>query len=257
MAFSETGAARAGMGIDAGDYDRSGRTSLVIGNFANEMAALYRNQGRQLFVDVAPVSELGRRTLLTLAFGTFFFDYDLDGWLDLLLANGHIDPAIEKVQSRVKYRQPTQLFRNLGRGKFAEVTATAGGDLGKPRVARGAAYGDLDGDGDLDVVIGNNGGPGQVFENRGGGHGHWLRVGLRGSRGNRDGLGAIVEVATGGAVQGTYVRAGSGYMSQSQVEPTFGLGKAARAERVTVRWPSGVVRTLSNVRADQRIEVRE
>jgi hypothetical protein len=257
MAFSETGVARAGMGIDAADYDRSGRQSLVIGNFSNEMVALYRNEGNQLFVDVAPVSEIGRRTLLTLAFGTFFFDYDLDGWLDVLLANGHIDAEIENVQSRVKYRQPTQLFRNLGKGRYAEVTASAGGDLAKPRVARGAAYADFDGDGDLDLVLANNGGPGQVFENRGGGHGHWLRVGLAGAKSNRDGIGAAVEVTAGGATQRWLVRTGGSYLSQSQVEPTFGLGAATRAERVVVRWPSGRVSTLTDVPADRRLAVRE
>ncbi|HVF60188.1 MAG TPA: CRTAC1 family protein [Thermoanaerobaculia bacterium] len=257
MAFSETGVARGGMGIDAADYDRSGRHSLVIGNFANEMVALYRNEGNQLFVDVAPASQIGRRTLLTLAFAAFFFDYDLDGWLDILLGNGHLDPEVENVQTKVKFRQPTQLFRNAGAGRYEEVTATAGGDLAKPRVARGAAYGDLDNDGDLDLVLTNNGGPAQVFANAGGGQGRWLKIGLEGSKSNRDGLGTVVEVTTGGATQRWLVRTGSSYLSQSQVEPIFGLGRAAKADRVVVRWPSGKVQQRANVAGSQRLVFRE
>ncbi len=257
MAFSETGVARGGMGIDAADYDRSGRPSLVIGNFANEMVALYRNEGNQLFVDVAPASQIGRRTLLTLAFAAFFFDYDLDGWLDVLLGNGHLDPEVENVQTKVKFRQPTQLFRNAGAGRYEEVTATAGGDLAQPRIARGAAYGDLDGDGDLDLVVANNDGPAQLFQNAGGGHGRWLRVALEGTKSNRDGLGAVVEVTAGGATQRWLVRTGGSYLSQSQVEPTFGLGRAAKADRVVVRWPSGKVSTLENVAANRAVTVKE
>ena len=267
MAFSETGVARGGMGVDAADYDRSGRPSIVIGNFANEMTALYRNEGNRLFVDVAPTSHVGRKTLLSLTFGAFWFDYDLDGWLDLFQANGHLDPEIERIQPRVTYAQPAQLFRNQGRGRFVEVTGEAVADLAEPRVARGAAWGDLDRDGDPDVVMSTNGGPAAVFENLSvprpgagtdaGGHGHWLRVDLRGTRSNRDGVGARVEVTAGGSTQRWLVRTGGSYMSQSQLDPLFGLGGATEADGVVVRWPSGAVQSFEGVEADRVFRVTE
>ncbi len=257
MAFSETGVARGGMGIDAADYDRSGRPSLVIGNFANEMTALYRNEGNYLFVDIAPLARIGRETLLSLTFAAFFFDYDLDGWLDLLMANGHLDAEIENVQPNVRYAQPSQLFRNLGGRRFEDVTATAGGDLAKPRVARGAAFADFDGDGDPDVVLTTNGGPAALLENRGDGHGHWLRVELEGRSSNRDGVGAVVEVSAGGSRQSWLVRTGSSYLSQSQLAPIFGLGSAATVDEVVVRWPSGVIQRRTGVAADRPLKLVE
>ncbi len=256
MAFSESGVARGGMGIDAADYDRSGRPSLVIGNFANEMTALYRNEGNFLFVDVAPPARIGRPTLFSLTFAAFFFDYDLDGWLDLLFGNGHLDPDIETVQPNVRYAQPTQLFRNLG-GRFEDATAGDGGDLAEPRVARGAAHADLDGDGDHDLVLTTNGGPAAVFENRRAGAGHWLGVDLQGTTGNRDGIGAVVEISAGGVRQSWLVRTGGSYFSQSQIYPTFGLGEAKEVDEVVVRWPSGTIQRRAAVDADQRIKIVE
>jgi hypothetical protein len=231
VAFDENGVARGGMGIDAADYDGSGRASLVIGNFDGEMVALYQNAGEMLFIDSAAPARIGRPTLSKLTFATFFFDYDLDGDLDLLLANGHLEPEIETIKASVTYAQPTQLFRNED-GRFTEVTATEGGDLATPRVARGAAYGDLDGDGDHDIVITTNGGPAQIFENTGE-HGNWLRVATA-RRGDGNALGAVVEVTAAGRTQRQLVRTGSSYLSQSQVEPILGLGEATKVESAVV-----------------------
>ncbi len=167
VAYSEDGVARGAMGVDTADYDRSGWPHLLVGNFSNQMLGLYHNEGSDLFVDEAPRSSVGKESLLTLAFGAFFFDYDLDGWLDIFAANGHIEEEIQNVQPKVTFAQPPHLFRNNGDGTFVEVTREAG-DLAKPIVARGAAYGDYDRDGDLDILISTNDGPAYLYRNDGG-----------------------------------------------------------------------------------------
>ncbi len=257
FALSPGGGARGGMGIDAADFNRSGRPSLVVGYFANEMSGLYRNEGNGLFMDVAQLSQFGRNTLLYVTWATCFLDYDLDGWLDLFIANGHLDTEWERVRATATYAQPQQLFRNEGKGRYVEVTQAVGGDLAKPLVGRGAAYGDLDDDGDLDLVVTTVAGPAKLFENRGPAPANWLRVHLVGRRSNRDGLGAVVEVTAGGVTQSWLARTGGSYLSQSQVDPHFGLGTAATVEKVVVRWPSGTVQTLTGVAANQRLTVEE
>jgi hypothetical protein len=256
IAYSEDGVARAGMGVDAADYDRSGRPSIIITNFSNQMMALYHNEGKGLFLDEAPRSEVGRSSLLTLGFGCFFFDYDLDGWPDMFVANGHLDSDIERIQKRIKYRQPPHLFRNLGDGKFAEVSSSAGTAFATPRVARGAAYADIDNDGDLDLLITTNGGPAVLLRNDGGAN-HSLRVKLQGTKSNRDGIGAVVRVRSGKDQQWQMLRSGSSYLSQSELVLTFGLGPAAQVSEVEVQWPSGQKDQLPNVAADQTITVEE
>ena len=256
VAFSEDGVARAGMGVDAADYDRSGRPSVLISNFANQMLALYHNEGNGLFVDEAPRSEVGRASLLTLGFGCFFFDYDLDGWLDIFVANGHIEEQIERVQKRVTYAQPPHLFRSLGGGKFQEVTRQLGRAFAASRIARGAAYADIDNDGDLDLLVTTNGGPAALFRNDGGSN-RSLRVRLVGTRSNRDAIGAVVKLTAGGETQSQMLRSGSSYLSQSELVLTFGLGPREQAEALEVRWPSGHVDHLTKIAAGQTITIKE
>jgi enediyne biosynthesis protein E4 len=256
IGFSEDGVARAGMGVDASDYDRSGHASVIISNFANQMVSLYHNEGNGLFVDEAPQSEVGRATLVTLGFGCFFFDYDNDGWQDIFVADGHIEDAIERVQKRVTYAEPPHLFRNLGSGKFAEVTADMGKAFAAPKVARAAAYADIDDDGSLDILLTTNAGPAYLFHNEGGTN-HSLRIKLVGTKSNRDGIGAVVRVTSGSDKQWKMLRSGSSYLSQSELVLTFGLGTQARADSVEIQWPSGQVDKLSNVNAGQMVTVQE
>ena len=259
VAFSEDGVARAGMGVDTADYDRSGHPSLLITNFANQMLSLYHNEGSGLFVDEAPRSEIGRASLLTLGFGCFFFDYDLDGWPDVFVANGHIDPDIQRVQANVKYAMPPHLFRNTGKGKFEEVTKSVGAAFAAPRVARGAAYADIYNDGRLDVLMATNGGPAVLFRNEAtdAAANHSLRVELVGTKSNRDGIGAVVRVTASGGTQTQMVRSGSSYLSASELVLTFGLGQLDKAERVDILWPSGQRDQVNNVAAGETIVVTE
>jgi len=256
IAFSEDGVARAGMGVDAADYDRSGHASIIITNFANQMLSLYHNEGNGLFVDEAPRSEVGRASLVTLGFGCFFFDYDNDGWPDIFVADGHIENEIERVQKRVSYAEPPHLFRNLGGGKFQEVTQTLGPVFASPKVARGAAYADIDNDGALDVLLTTNGGRAYLFHNEGGIN-QSLRVKLKGTKSNRDGIGALIRVTSGKDRQWQMIRSGSSYLSQSELVATFGLGDAAKADALEVQWPSGQVDKLTKINTDQMAIIEE
>jgi len=258
VAFSEDGVARAGMGVDTADYDRSGNTSLMITNFSNQMISLYHNEGRGLFVDEAPRSEVGRASLLTLGFGCFFFDYDLDGWQDILVVNGHIDPDIQKVQANVKFAEPPHLFRNLGKGKFAEVTKAAGAAFAAPRVGRSVAYADVYNNGRLDILMSTNGGPVSLFKNEPvGAANHSLRIKLVGTKSNRDGIGAVVRVTTAEGTQTQMLRSGSSYLSASELVLTFGVGQQTKVDSVEIRWPSGQIDKLGATNAGQTITVTE
>ena len=257
VAYSEDGVARGAMGVDAADYDRSGRPHLLVGNFSNQMLGLYHNEGNGLFVDEAPRSTVGRASLLLLAFGVFFFDYDLDGWTDIFAANGHIEEEIGRVQPKVQYRQPPLLFRNLGNRRFEDASAAVGKEFMRPIVARGAAYGDYDRDGDLDIALSTNHGPGYLYRNDGGNRNNWIAVRTRGVKSNRDGIGAIVRVESAGGRQWQMVRSGSSYASQSDLILTFGLGADAAAAAIEVEWPSGARDRINNVRARQLVTIEE
>jgi enediyne biosynthesis protein E4 len=252
VAFGEDGVARGAMGVDSADYDRSGRAHLLVGNFSHQMLGLYHNEGSGLFVDEAPRSPVGRASLLSLAFGVFFFDYDLDGYPDLFAANGHIDEEIGRVQPKITYKQPALLFRNTGKSRFENVSSAVGPDLFKPVVARGAAYADIDRDGDLDLLVTSNHGPAHLFRNDGGNTNHWVRLTLAGTKSNRSALGAVVRIGQ----QWQAVHSGSSYCSQSDLALTFGLGKDTTAN-IEVIWPSGTKQRFTNIKANANYIIDE
>ena len=260
VAFSEAGTARAGMGVDAADYDGSGRPGVVIGNFTNESIALYHNDGAGLFTDEAAASGIGKMSAQSLTFACFFFDYDLDGMLDIFAANGHVSDDISVVQPTVKYAQPPHLFRNRGKRKFEEVTAKLGRALSRAIVGRGAAYGDFDNDGDLDLLITTNNGPARLLRNENANQNDVLRVKTVGAKSNRDGIGAevVVKTSKGKTLHGM-VRTGSSYCSQAEMPLTFGLGAPEEGTTLTleITWPGNQKETIQNVKANQSIVVQE
>jgi len=260
VAFSSAGTARAGMGVDAADYDGSGKPSVIIGNFTNESMALYHNDGSGLFTDEAATSGIGKSSAQSLTFATFFFDYDLDGLLDIFAANGHVSDDIAVVQPNVKYAQPPHVFHNKGKKKFEEMTSKLGKALQRAIVGRGAAYGDFDNDGDLDLLITTNNGPVRLLRNENANQNDLLRVKLVGSKANRDGIGATVTVKTSkGAKEELMVRTGSSYASQSELPVVFGFGKPEESLTLTVDvvWPGGMRDSVSNIKPNQSIVIQE
>jgi len=260
VAFSDAGRARAGMGTDAGDYYRSGRQSLLIGNFTNESMSLYHDEGSGLFTDEAMTSGIGPPSARSLTFGCFFFDYDLDGLPDILAVNGHVADDISVVQPSIRYAEPPLLFHNLGNGKFEDVSEKVGSALRQPMVARGAAYADFDNDGDLDLVITTNDGPARLLHNDNGNRNDMLRMKLIGTRSNRDAIGAKVTVTTAAGLRlSAMVKTGSSYLSQSELPLTFGLGKPSsdKVVNVEIAWPSGKRESINRVAANQFLTIKE
>jgi hypothetical protein len=249
LAFSADGKARAGMGVDAGDFDNSGRPGLAITNFDNEMVGLYRAIGPALYEDVALGAGVGQPSRTTLGFGCLFADVDLDGALDLIVANGHIDETVRNIRGNVGYAQAPHLFLNQGGGRFRDVAAAAGADFARPKVGRGLAYGDFDRDGDIDLVMTTNNGPAFLFRNDQVGGNRSIRFRLVGTKSNRDAVGASVQIFHGGTSQMRSVKGGSSYLSQSELPVTFGVGKRDRVDRVVVTWPSGRVQEFQGVAA--------
>lgn len=257
LAFSDDGRARAGMGTDAADFDNSGVPSVVVTNFSGEMLGLYTPVRPGVYADRAPNTELGRASRLTLGFGCFFFDADLDGLLDLLVINGHIDDSISKTERRVHYAESPHLFHNRGGGRLVDVAQQIGGDFAAPKVGRGAAFGDFDLDGDLDVIVTTNGGPAHLYRNDVDPANRSVRVALRGTRSNRDGIGARVRGRVGSAWLTRLVRTGSSYLSQSELPVTFGLGSRGVVDEAIIEWPSGVRQTIGPLTAGRSYVVTE
>jgi hypothetical protein len=256
IAFSAEGRARAGMGVDAGDFDNSGRQGVAITNFDNEMIGLYRADGKGNFSDIAVESGVGLPSKTTLGFGCAFADIDLDGSLDLIAVNGHIDDTVRNVRN-VGYSQPPQLFMNDGRGKFREAGGEAGGGFSLPKVGRGLAVGDFDRDGDLDILMTTNNGPAYLFRNDQTAGNRSVRFRLIGTKSNRDGIGARVKLFSDGVMQTRMIRSGSSYLSQSEMPVTFGLGKRDRIERVVIDWPSGRSEEFKDLASGHEYEVTE
>ena len=256
VSHNENGVATGAMGVDAADYDRSGKESLVIGNFSNEMLNLYHNDG-DFFMDDAPAAQLGNTTLLTLTFACFFFDFDLDGNLDIFTANGHVETDINAIQSQVTYAQLPHLFHNDSRGIFTDALKKVDTDLATPMVGRGAAYGDIDNDGDWDILITTSNGPAYLFRNDGGNRNAWLKIQLVGRTSNSDGIGAQIRVTSALGTQTHRVKSGSSYCSQSELTTIFGINDDTIIETVEVKWPSGVVSTRKNIKPNQQIRIEE
>jgi len=242
LAFSTEGKARAGMGVDTGDFENSGKAGVAITNFDNEMIGLYHSVGGGTYDDIAVASGLGAASRSTLGFGCAFFDANLDGWLDLAVANGHIDETVRNIRGNVGYAQAPQFFLNQRGGKFRDVAREIGGGFETPIVGRGLAYGDFDRDGDLDLLLTTNNGPAYLYRNDQTGGNRSIRFHLTGTKSNRDAIGAIVRIfpgGNGGKSQWRMVHGGSSYLSQSELPVTFGVGKSEKIERVTIDWPSG------------------
>ncbi|MYB95134.1 CRTAC1 family protein [Candidatus Poribacteria bacterium] len=256
VSHDEKGVATGAMGVDAADYDRTGRESLVIGNFSNEMLNLYHNDGG-FFIDDAPAAQIGNATLLTLTFACFFFDFDLDGNLDIFTANGHVENDINAIQMQVTYAQPPHLFHNNSHGKFSDVRNKVGSDLAKPMVGRGAAYGDIDNDGDWDLLVTTSNGPAHLFRNDGGNRNTWIKFQLVGQTSNRDGIGAQIRITTASGTQIRRVKSGSSYCSQSELTTIFGINNDTLIETIEVKWPSGAVSTRKNIKPNQHIHIEE
>ena len=256
IAFSNEGKARAGMGVDVADFENTGAPGIAITNFDNEMIGLYSSNGKS-FEDVAAQTGVGLASRNSLGFGCAFFDADLDGWLDLAVANGHIDETVRNIRGNVGYAQPPQLFLNSGKGTFRDVAYALNSGFDHPKVGRGLAFADFDRDGDLDLLLSTNNGPPYLYRNDRLTGNRSIRFRLVGTKSNRDAIGATVRVFTGALTQSRMVKSGSSYLSQSELPVTFGLEKRDRIDRVVIDWPSGRTEEFRNLVAGRCYECVE
>jgi len=255
VAVDEAGRARGAMGVAWGQTRPGPGATLAIGNFSNELKSLYWTEAGEVFLDESPASGVGPTSLTSLTFGLFFFDADLDGRQDLFLSNGHVEPTIQQVQKEVAYREAPILYLNQGGGRFAAASA---GDLSRPVVGRGAVYADLDGDGDLDIVLVENGGPARIYVNRLDRPERSVRLLLIGTgRSNRDAIGARVTATISGQTSIQEVTGGSSYLSSPERTLTFGLGGAKKIDALNIRWPDGRGQTLADIPGGSALVVEE
>ncbi len=248
LAFSTEGRARAGMGVDVADFTNSGHLGAAITNFDNEMIGLYDFDGKN-YADIASQAGVGLPSKNTLGFGCIFLDANLDGWLDLAVANGHIDETVRNIRGNVGYAQPPQLFLNNGNRGFHDVAAELDAGFDHPKVGRGLAYADFDRDGDLDLLLTTNNGPAYLYRNDQLAENRSIRFRLLGTKSNRDAIGATVRIVAGGMKQSRMLKSGSSYLSQSELPVTFGLGKMDRVASAVIQWPSGRIEEGKNLAA--------
>ena len=253
--LNQDGKTFAGMGTDFADYDNDGQPDIVVTDLSNERYVLFRNMGRGMFDDESNASGIAQITMLLSGWGIKFFDYDNDGWKDLFVAQGHVLDNVDKTSGNLHYEQPPLLLHNV-RGKFVRVDA--GDVFQKQRPARGAAFGDIDNDGDIDIVVSNLGQRPSVLRNEGGNRNHWLGLRLQGTRSNRDGIGARIDVtSTSGLKQSYMVSTTASYNSASDRRVIVGLGSDTVAKNIVILWPSGIIQTLTDIRGDRMLNVME
>lgn len=257
VAVSADGAEQANMGIAIGDYQHTGRESLVVSHFDNEYAALYRNDGSMNFTDASDTSGVAPSTRAYVGWGDVFFDFDNDGWLDLLLVNGHVYPQVDNGHIDIMYREPKLLFLNQRNGTFKDISTLVGPVIQIPQVSRGLAMGDLFNDGTIDIVVENLTGAPMILRPHGGLLNHWISFELEGSKSNRLALNARIKATAGGLTQTGEILSGGSYLSQNDLRIHFGLGDHSRLDKAEILWPDGKRESLTNLEADRFYYVRE
>jgi hypothetical protein len=256
-AVNENGGEQACMGVTVGDYDHDGKLDLFATNFSQEYNVLYRGQGTNLFLDVSHAAKVAEVSMPYVGWGTKFFDYDNDGWVDLFVANGHVYPQVDKANLDAGYRQRKLLHRNNRNGTFSEVAAQSGEALMEKRVSRGVAFADFDNDGDVDLVVNDLDGAPSLLRNDGGSANNSVLIKLAAARGNRDGIGARVKVVSQDLTQIDEVRSGASYISHNDFRLHFGLEKRTKIDLIEVRWPSGALDKVQNVEANRILLIKE
>ena len=257
VAVSEDGTEQGSMGVALGDYNHDGKLDLYVTNFSDQYNTLYRQDGSLSFMDASFASRLAPASIPFVGWGTEFVDFENDGWVDLLAVNGHVYPQVDGIDAGTSYAQRILYYRNNGDGTFSETAGELGTALVARRPGRGAAFGDIDNDGDIDVVINNLDGAPLVLRNDGGNRNHWITVKTVGTKMNRDALGARVKVTSGDLVQVGEVHSSGSYISQSDLRLHFGLGSRSKVDLIEVRWPGGGVERIENIPADRFVIIEQ